>query len=247
MIEMRSPRPARGLATRDERAREHMDDPDCDARALERTYRRFALVNRVVAGQRAVYRRWVRPRLSRDARRVARLLDVGTGGADFPRRLLAWARRDGLRLEVLAIDPDPRSIAFVTGLGDVAGLRARAATTSDLAREGARFDIVLSNHLLHHLTPGELGALLADSERLLAPGGVAVHGDIERSTWGYVAFAAATAPLEPWLLRDTFIRPDGLTSIRRSHTARELELAVPGGWRVRRAWPSRLELIREAP
>ena len=53
--------------------------------------------------------------------------------------------------------------------------------SGELADAGERFDVVLSNHVLHHLDGPRLGALLADSERLLAPGGVAVHGDIARS------------------------------------------------------------------
>lgn len=232
------------LRSRDPDAREQMDDPACDPATLERTYARFDLVNAIVSAPRAVYREWVRPRLR--AGGTVRLLDVGTGGADLPRRLLRWAAADG-DLRVVAIDPDPRSIAYARSLPPVPGLELRQATTRDLAREGERFDVVLSNHVLHHLSGVELGAILADSEALLRRGGVAVHGDIARSALAYAAFAAATAPFEPTLLRGTFIRADGLASIRRSHTARELAAAAPPGWCVRRGIPYRLELVRRVP
>lgn len=233
------------LRERDADARETMDAPDCDPAVLARTYARFDLVNAVVSGRGAIYRRWVRPRLRAGA--TVRLLDVGTGGADLPRRMLRWAARDGGRLEVVAIDPDARAIAFARAQPLVPRLELREAATGDLVAAGERFDVVVSNHVLHHLTARELGAILADSEALLAPGGVAVHADIARSALAYLGFAAGTLPFEPTLLRETYIREDGLTSIRRSHTPAELAAAVPPGWTVRSGVPSRLELVRRTP
>ncbi|MDQ0893893.1 methyltransferase domain-containing protein [Agromyces ramosus] len=232
------------LAVRDDGARELMDDAGADPAMLDKTYARFRLVNAVVSGERAVYRRWVRPRLT--SSRTTRMLDVGTGSADLPRRLLRWAEADGLRLEVTAIDPDARAIAWASAQPSPPGLILRRAMSSDLADAGERFDLVVSNHVLHHLGGHELGALLADSERLLGPGGIAVHGDIERSRLGYAGFALGTLPFAGNLLSGTYIRPDGLTSIRRSHTAAELAATLPPGWRVRRAFPSRLEVIWSA-
>lgn len=244
------PRPAarepgllRALASldrRDEHAIELMDDPEADPAALERTYRRFGPVNRIVSRPAAVYEEWVRPHLS--TRRTSRLLDVGAGGGDLPREILRHAERDGLRLEVLAIDPDERAVRSASRHAGPR-LRVRTATTADLVAEGETFDVVWSNHVLHHLTATQLGGLLADSERLVAPGGIAVHGDIERSRGAYLAFWAATLPLAVTVLAGSFIRADGLTSIRRSHTAPELVRAVPQGWRVKRGFPARLELV----
>lgn len=239
----KSPNPVtwRGLATRDEGATELMDAPDADLAMLERTYEGFRLVNVVVSNQRAVYRRWVRPRLSPTQTR--RVLDIGTGGADVPRALLAWARADGLRLEVVAIDPDERALDWALRQPAEPGLSLRRISSRELAVAGEQFDVVMSNHVLHHLDGVEFGALLADSERLTAPGGVAVHCDIERSRLAYAGFALGTWPFAGNLLADSYIRPDGLTSIRRSHTAAELAAVLPPGWRVRRGFPSRLEVL----
>lgn len=229
-----------GLEHRDADARELMDDPGADALALDRTYHRFGIVNRIVSRPAAVYEEWVRPRLA--TTHAARLLDVGAGGGDLPREILRHAERDGLRLEVVAIDPDERAIRYAAR-HDGPRFRARVATTADLVAEGETFDVVWSNHVLHHLSPAELGALLADTEQLVAPGGIGVHGDIERSRGAYLGFWAATLPFAWNVLAGSFIRPDGLTSIRRSHTAPELAAAIPHGWRVKRGFPSRLELV----
>ncbi|WP_157414028.1 methyltransferase domain-containing protein [Agromyces allii] len=231
----------RSLATRDDASTELMDDPDCDPQRLARTYEQFSRLNPVVSNQRAVYRRWIRPRLSADSTR--RVLDVGSGGADVPRAMLRWARADGLRLEVVAIDPDERAFAWASSRPREPGLVLRRTTSAELADAGERFAVVTSNHVLHHLDGVQLGALLADSERLARDGGLVVHGDIERSTLGYAAFALGTLPFAPNLLSGSYIRPDGLTSIRRSHTAGELSALLPSGWRVRRGIPWRLEVL----
>jgi len=116
-------------------------------------------------------------------------------------------------------------------------------SSSELADAGERFEVVTSNHVLHHLDGRQFGALLADSERLASGGGVAVHADIERTRYGYAGFALGTLPFSRNLLAGSYIRADGLTSIRRSHTAAELAAVLPPGWRVRRGIPSRLEVV----
>jgi 2-polyprenyl-3-methyl-5-hydroxy-6-metoxy-1,4-benzoquinol methylase len=229
------------LRERDETTPERMDDPDGDVDALERSYAHFRLVNLIVSNPRAVYRRWIRPTLS--ATRTRRVLDIGTGGADVPRALLRWAAADGLRLEVTAIDPDSRALDWALRQPAQPGLVLRRVTSDELARAGERFDLVMSNHVLHHADARQLGALLADSEQLVVEGGIAVHGDIERSRLGYLGFALGTLPFERNILAGSFIRADGLVSVRRSFTAAELAAALPPGWRVHRGFPSRLEVV----
>lgn len=214
---------------------EFMDDPDCDRRMLDRTYRRFTCVNAVVSGWRATYRDVIRPLLSTTEPRT--LLDVGCGGGDLSRALARWARRDGLLLEVTGVDPDARAHDYATALPSH-GVRFIAARVEDLEE---RYDFVISNHVLHHLDDLE-GFLQATHARARV---MTIHADIERSRGGYLAFAAGTALAWP-VLRGSFIRADGLISIRRSYTARELRRAVGSGWRVVRRLPSRYLLLRVA-
>ena len=238
--------PALSLRSREVDLPEIMDG-ECDPVLLERTYRRFAQVNALVSGWRQTYRRHIQPQLSTS--RPTRLLDVGSGGGDLPRALIRWAILDGLRLEVVAIDPDPRAQAFATGLPRYRGLTFRQAFTGDLVAEGETFDLVVSNHMLHHLSGAEFGALLADSEALLGPAPRSlsgaqrpdprslsgaqrsrrvIHADITRSTAAYVLFGIGPGMLFP----RSYIRADGLTSIRRSFTPAELRTSVPEGWSV---------------
>lgn len=232
------------LASRAVDARELMDDPDADRRMLERTYARFTLVNAVVSGWRGVYRRDIRPLARR--RGTLRILDVGAGGGDLARALRRRLRADGCLARVTGLDTDPRAIEWAAAQKGSADVRWVCASTADLVRDGEEFDLVLSNHLLHHLTVPELSAVLRDSLTLTARGGVVIHSDIERSRAAYALFATATLPLAGTLLAGSFIRPDGLTSIRRSYTAAELRTAAGDGWRVERRAPARLLLRAEA-
>lgn len=225
------------LATRNLTAVERMDEPDCDPFLLDRTYAQFSLVNRWVTGWHRTWTHYVRPVLSTE--RTNTLLDVGSGGGDVPRAFTRWAARDGFDLRITAIDPDERAYAFASRQPTTPGLSFRRAFSSELVAEGEKFDVVTSNHVLHHLAPQELGGLLRDSELLSKR--LALHSDIERTRIGYCLFSAATLPL-----RRSFIREDGLTSIRRSYLARELRAVVPESWRVERQIPFRNLLVHRA-
>lgn len=203
---------------------EIMDRPDCDAQLLQNTYRQFAVVNRVLAGWRRLYVRELRPSLAGNTA-PATLLDIGAGGGDLAYMLAAWARRDGLPLHITGIDPDPRAGAYAQGRPPMPCVEFRQAHSADLVREGRRYDFVISNHVLHHLSAHELQQLLADSAALSTT--KALHNDLRRSPAAYALFAAAALPF-----RRSFIRADGLTSIRRSYTPTELTALAPPGWDV---------------
>lgn len=216
---------------------ELMDDPACDPVQLRRTLRRFRTLNPLVSGWGRVYRTHVRPALAA-ASGPARILDVGCGGGDVLRRVVAAARRDGFAVEGVGVDPDARSIAVAEDASPVAGVTYRRIDSAALLREGARFDVVISNHVLHHLpadaVPGFLGECAALASR------IAVLSDIRRSRAAYAAYAVGITPLAP----GSFLRTDGLRSIRRSYTAAELAAVVPAGWVVERARPFRLLAVQ---
>ncbi len=213
---------------------ERMDDPHVDPALLERTYRQFASVNALVSRWRALYRRRIRPALPTD--RPATVLDVGSGGGDVARNLADWMRRDGIDAQVTGIDPDARAHAFATAR-PADGVRFERASSADLVAQGRRFDVVVSNHVLHHLDDRALAEVLADSDALTDR--LAIHADLERARVPLVAFGIATWPLR----RGSLLHDDGTASIRRSHRADELRALAPEPWRVERLLPYRLLLV----
>ena len=210
---------------------ELMDDPNCDPVALDATYRLFGVINPLVASWRLVYRTQIRPvlRAASTAGRSPTLLDVGCGGGDVARALVRWARRDGLDLAVTAIDPDPRAHAWASAHDKHTGVVYRAHSSAELVAAGEQFDVVVSNHVLHHVSAVELTELLSDTRTLARS--LVLHNDLRRSRTAWLLYWVGTLPL---LFTRTFARFDGLLSVRRSYRRGELAGVVPRGWRVER-------------
>lgn len=237
------------LSVRDEQLRELMDDPDCDPVRLEATLRRFHLVNRLISGWDQVYRRRLRPTLLR-LDRPARVLDLGSGGGDVVTRLAQLAARDGLQVDWTGADPDPRAheaaqhtqnqrLQRVQGVHGAPSVRFVCADADALLAAGERYDAVVSNHVLHHLdAPGLLD--FTEASRRLSTGTV-LHSDIARGRLAYSLYAVGITPLAP----GTFLRTDGLRSIRRSYRPEELAAALGAAWTV--SSPAAFRLIAEAP
>ncbi|MEV8273449.1 methyltransferase domain-containing protein [Microbacterium sp. NPDC077184] len=227
----------RGLKERDTALRELMDDPDCDPERLRATLRRFDTVNRLVSGWGGVYTRRIRPFLA-GLGRPARVLDLGCGGGDVVVRLARMAARDGMAVDWVGADPDPRAIEVAAARDAPGTVRFTRADSTALLAAGERFDVVVSNHVLHHLDSAALASFAADSRALSS--GLLLHGDIARSRLAYSLYAIGITPLQ----HGTFLRTDGLRSIRRSHTPAELQRLLdaeaPGLWHVGAPAPFRL-------
>jgi 2-polyprenyl-3-methyl-5-hydroxy-6-metoxy-1,4-benzoquinol methylase len=221
------------LAERDVALRELMDDPACDPDQLRATLRRFDTINRLVSGWGTVYRTGIRPHVT-SLGRPARVLDLGCGGGDVLTHLARRAERDGLRVQWVGVDPDPRAIEVAAARPAPDGVRFACTDSTDLLTAGERFDVVLSNHVLHHLGSDELDRFTAESRRLSR--GVVLHGDIERSRLAYGLYALGITPFAP----GTFLRTDGLRSIRRSYRRDELRAALGAPWRVHQPVPFRV-------
>ena len=234
---------------------ERMDDPQCDLKTLFRTYDAFDFVNRRLAGWRGLYKTYIRPHLKAHGGEGT-LLDIGSGGGDVTRAICRWAASDGMKLEATALDLDGRALAYVKergfsgqaegliegqGRGEAEAKEGgqilyRTGHTKDLIKESARFDLVITNHVVHHLTHQELTEMCEDAELLCQNGGVVLFNDIHRSDLGYGLFGLATLG---WFA-GTFIREDGLRSIRRSYTEGELRHVVPSYWTVMARFPFRV-------
>lgn len=226
------------LAERDVVLLELMDDPECDPALLRATLRRFETINRLVSRWRSVYRSRIRPFLA-TLDRPARVLDLGCGGGDVIAQLAAWAESDGFEVEWVGVDPDPRALEVALTRPAPPRTTFLCADGADLLAAGERFDLVLSNHVVHHLTQAELAEFVDQSRRLSR--GIVLHADIERGRLAYVLYAIGITPFSP----GTFLRTDGLRSIRRSYLQNELAEVLGAPWHVEK--PARFRLLAVAP
>lgn len=220
-----------------------MDREDCDAGRLEQTYRHFSYLNPVLSGWRTVYKKYVYP-AAQSTDRPLTLLDVGCGGGDISLRFAAWSQKDGLDIDITAIDPDPRALSYARSQNGQVSNRVQFGdeTAEELLKQNRRFDVVITNHVLHHLTDRQIPPFL-ETLKSLAVRKVLIN-DIRRSDLGYALFYVGTALIPPFL--SSFIRTDGLKSVRRSFTKQELwDLITPLGFRIEKPYPFRLLAIYE--
>ncbi|PYQ12744.1 MAG: hypothetical protein DMF80_17520 [Acidobacteria bacterium] len=188
-------------------------------------------VNRWLGTHRRLWR-VVRPFLESSPR--PRLLDVGCGSADIPDRIRRAFSRPmltvGVDLKLLHLRAAPPEIRRV-----VADAHALPFATE-------AFDVVVASHFVHHFDGSDAAAVL---RRLydLARSALVVD-DIRRARVPYLV----ARWLFPVLLRSRVSRADGVVSVRRAFTPRELaaafaEAGVPV--RIRRGFPYRLLAVAE--
>lgn len=221
------------LQNRDAGLQEFMDDPDCNLEMLYATYSQFETVNRLIGGWKQIYKNNIRPALL-TAGADASVLDIGCGGGDILRMLNTFCRNDNLDVHFTGIEPDRRAIKYIENQQWPGNFSFENANSHELAHQKRTFTVVISNHLIHHLTAKELDNICADAETLADE--LVIFSDIERSDIGYLSFRT----IAPLLFRNSFIVADGIRSIRRSYRKDELQPLLPRGWNVNRQFPFRL-------
>jgi len=224
------------LSDREPELREKMDEADCDLTTLRNTYEQFGIINRLLGGWNKIYKTRIRPVLKKDAGTPS-VLDIGCGGGDIIRALTKMTKDDGLAVSFTGIDPDLRAINYSREMNLNPYSNFYAKTSGELVETNSRYTVVISNHLMHHLSNKDLLKICSDAEQLSTR--LILFNDIERSDIGYGVFRF----IAPLLFKDSFIAGDGALSIRRSYRADELKEKLPGGWTVHTQFPYRLLAI----
>lgn len=219
------------LNKRDAHLIEEMDKKDCEQVKLHNTYRQFRSINRLVSRWRGVYTRHIKPFLS--PHHTTSILDIGFGGGDVPVFLHHLAQNDGLKLSITGIETDERTLEFTRSLDLPESITFEVASTTDMIAQAREFDIVISNHLLHHLQDDEIVNLCREAEQLCQRR--VIFNDIERGDLAWAFFTVTGL-----FYHRSFITKDGLTSIRRSFTLREIRNILPEEWSVERLLPYRI-------
>lgn len=206
-------------------------DGTCSVFDLEANLRDIAVLNRFGGS-------WVtRSHLAgllRDRRAgPVTVLDVGSGGADIPVRLVRWARRRGQRLRVLAVDRDRQIL-------DVGRRRASRfpeiffiqADGLNLPVKSGGVDVVISSLTLHHVEPHAAPRFLAEMAAAARAGFVV--NDLMRGRLAYALVWIATRLFG----RNRMTRHDGPLSVLRAYTVEEIRALA------RQAGVGRISIVR---
>jgi SAM-dependent methyltransferase len=146
-----------------------------------------------------------------------RVLDLGTGAADVPRAVAAWARERGLRANITAVDGNLAVLAY-------ARESSRAWPEIQFAQHDLRalpfapksFDLVMCSLALHHFDWRDAVAILRRMSELARVGFIV--NDLRRN-WPAIWISELVARA---FRRDSLARQDGPQSCRAAFTVAEL-------------------------
>jgi len=196
--------------------KEKMERADADLNQLHRAIRQFQWINVLFSASRRLLREHFFPMMDQDPKRVYTLLDVGAGGCDIAIWAAREARNRGLKLNITALDNDPRILPIAyRAVRDWPEIRILEGNALDFSELGS-FDFIFSNHFLHHLDWDEIRIFL---RQVLARTRLGfVMNDLMRSRMAYLGCTV----LLGLSARRSFAFHDGRLSIRRGFLPGEL-------------------------
>jgi len=204
---------------------ELLDGERLDPDELRTNLREMAMLNRLPGGigdsVRAVERLL-------DGKADATVLDIGTGGGDFVRRL---ARERAAHVIAADVSADVLEITR-RNLADTKDVTVLQADVLALPLGDAEVEVAHASMLIHHLEPPDVVRALREMRRVARRG--IVINDLRRGPIALAVTAAAVLALS----RGAYTRHDGVLSARRAYTLPELDqLAAEAGLRVlARTW-----------
>jgi SAM-dependent methyltransferase len=191
---------------------------------LEGSLRDITIVNRYLGDNRAILKH-LSVMTAGMAGKGFTVLDIGTGSADIPLAIAAWAGKRGLRAEITGIDNNPRTIDMARRMcADVPGITLDVADGLNLPFPDGSFDFVLCSKTLHHFTEEQAVRLMGEARRVAGLGYLIM--DLRRSR---IAWALITI-LTRLFTGNRLTRNDGPLSVLRAFTPDEMtSLAMAAG------------------
>lgn len=193
---------------------EILDDPATPSDVRARSMADVTRANALFGGTRAVIRALdaVLPHVPRDTT----LLDVGTGMADIPVAAQRQAKREGINLTPFGADIS--EVLLRSARDRLAGAVVGDALKLPLASDSV--DVVTCSQMLHHFVDFDARRVITELHRVSR--GWVVVSDLQRSWFAAAGFWLASSALR----FHPVTRHDGVTSVLRGFTARELETLV---------------------
>jgi 2-polyprenyl-3-methyl-5-hydroxy-6-metoxy-1,4-benzoquinol methylase len=146
-----------------------------------------------------------------------RVVDVGCGYGDMLRRIERWAAKRGIAVELVGVDLNAHAVrAAREATPSGSGILWECGEACSSA-QAARADVVITSLVMHHLSEPEIVRFLEWAEKTAAVGWFV--SDLHRQPLPYHIFSMAMRGR--WW--HPFIRPDGMTSIRRSFVRKDWE------------------------
>jgi hypothetical protein len=191
---------------------ELLDDPGADPATVARSLRNIARANLWFGGAAAVHHGLARALRGVPSGATLTLADLGTGLGDLPRAAVRWAARRGIRLVPVGLERSP----VAAGLARASGIPCAVACAGAPPLREQPVDLVLVSQVAHHLADESAVRLFRTCDRLARL--AVIVADLRRGPLGPAAFWVGARALR----FDGVTVADGMTSLRRGYTVREL-------------------------
>ena len=177
--------------------------------------RNLRMLNRYLSGSRSVTLGLQRA-LGREPLKHVSVLDVGTGSADIPAAIFAWAKRRNVKAKIVGVDSEAVTARIAANqtqqLGDIKIIQGDAGAPPFLP---GSFDFVVASQFLHHFSEAKIVDLLRQWAKLARRG--IVISDLVRHPVAYHGIRLLTK----LTTRNIMTLIDAPLSVRRAFTFRE--------------------------
>jgi 2-polyprenyl-3-methyl-5-hydroxy-6-metoxy-1,4-benzoquinol methylase len=195
---------------------ELMDRPGLDRVLLREELQILEGMNRRFGGHQLMLQ-YVQRLLSPTRRASLNILDLGTGIADIPRAIVAWARQRQLPVAITAVDGNLNVLQIAQeSCRDWPEIRLERHDLLALPYAADSFDVVLCSLALHHFASADAVTILQRMQEMSRLGYVA--NDLRRN-WLAIW---STELLTRTVIRSPIVCHDAPQSCRAAFTVREL-------------------------
>jgi len=200
-----------------------MDLPNPDPKDLEDDLTNLGIINRWFGGTKNMLASL--QRLVGDEETFT-VVDLATGYGDHPRNMVKWARNQGKRCQVVAVDNQMDTLLMAREASrDKPEVAFVQADIRKLPFKDGSTDFTFCCLALHHFSETDVVRVLKECRRVARRGMAAM--DLARSRMAYIAVWLLTQ----FILRAKMTKHDARMSIRRAFTGQELKiLAHQGDW-----------------
>jgi len=201
-----------------------IDRPDLDVSALRDELRMLENMNRRLGGHQLMLQ-YVQRLWDASSTAALKILDLGTGSADLPRAIAAWAKERRRSVTITAVDGNAQVVHLAKetchGWPEI---QLEEHNLAALPYPPGSFDLVLCSLALHHLSAANAVTLLRRIREIARLGYIV--SDLRRNRlaiWAVELMANA-------VIKNSIFRHDACMSSRAAFTVPELhDMAVQAG------------------
>src|SRR4029434_3888428 len=157
------------------------------------------------------------PMIEATGLRRVRLLDVGTGSADIPARIVKWASDRGIEVVFVALDLNELAVLdarkWTASYPEIKVVRADAM---NLPFDDRSFDFAMASLFLHHFENPQAARLLKSFARVARV--AFIINDLRRHPVAYYSIKV----LSQLFTRNRLVRNDSAVSVLRGFTERDI-------------------------